>query len=383
MRILRWTLAAAAAMTLIGGAWLAGTTAETPLASADDPTATPTCANPSLRNQYTPVPTSPTHTSTPTAYATCTFVAGGDPAGDSRAVFGIPAYHGATVPLWRVDVNNDGNINSGDRFLVAFFEGGGVMCEYNPCQVPTWTMTPTPTPTSTHTPTPTATPTSTPTNTPTPTPTSAFTVAQLLEDTTGDHDGTLCTGSPPTGISGYDWEFNGRVNNQTTANDEFTSWGTMQWQECGQSAANTIVFLQDLRVYALTTGGWHLYTTQDDPFNWCWERHIDTTTDAAGHGACPESGGGYLMPNGSFSQHWAESTDDVVANDLCHMVLVQMKKSGSGSVMAGTGLDWRSGTSSVGDSWFGTYRLLTTDWKWIGGTSCTSTQLASTPPPLP
>lgn len=207
-----------------------------------------------------------------------------------------------------------------------------------------------------------------------------YDVADLLQDTTGNHDGVLCTGSPPGGVTGFDWQYRGRVNG-ASGPDQFTAWGTVQWVGCGQSAADTTVEVRNLRVYALTLdAGWRLYGSQNNPFNWCGDHYPDTLAYIT---ACTRSGGGWLMPEGARSMHWAESTDAVYANDLCHLVLVEMRKVGGGDVMANTGFDWRNGTSSAGDSWFGSYRRLSDQWRWVGGTSCTATQLAANVPPLP
>lgn len=205
-------------------------------------------------------------------------------------------------------------------------------------------------------------------------------MAQLLADTTGNHDGSLCA-SGAGNVDGFDWQYRGRVNNESGPS-QFTAWGTYQWLNCGQGQANTMVQFRDLRVYALTTGGWHHYAAQNDPFNWCWNRYPDTTT--GDQGACERAGSdGYVMPMGALSGHWSEATDAVAAGDICHLVFIQAKKQGPGEVMANTGFDWRNGNSSAGDSWFGSYRRLTTAWRWIGGTSCTATHFAVDRPPLP
>ncbi|MDP9192317.1 MAG: hypothetical protein M3P06_11520 [Acidobacteriota bacterium] len=188
----------------------------------------------------------------------------------------------------------------------------------------------------------------------------------------------LCEGSPPTGISGYDWQFNGRVKSQTNSLNQFVAWGTVQYRACGQSTANTIVEIRNLRVYALAGGIWRHYTTQNDPFNWCGDHQHDTFAYIT---ACTEVGDGWRMPVGNRSLHWAESTDATFANDACHVVLYETRKIGSGEVMGNSGLDWRNGNSSAGDSWFGSYQRITDTFSTIGGTSCTSQQLASNLPP--
>lgn len=251
----------------------------------------------------------------------------------------------------------------------------------------TGTATPSPSPitptatasatrTSTRTPTPTVPPPAT--VTPTPTGASGYTVDQLISDTTGNHHGTLCTGSPPGGVSGFDWQFRGRVND-AAGPSQFTSWGTVQWRGCGASVANTVVEIRNLRVYAYT-GSWQLYPSQNNPFNWCGDHYPDTTAYVT---ACTRVGNGWRMPTGARSIHWAESTDSVFANDQCHAVFFEMRKIGAGEVMANTGFDWRNGNSSAGDSWFGSYRALTADWKAIGGSSCPASLLRANPPPLP
>lgn len=183
---------------------------------------------------------------------------------------------------------------------------------------------------------------------------------------------------PPNGVSGFDWEFNGRVK-VVSGPSQFTSWGTFQWVNCGASSVNTVVEIRDLRVYAKVAGGWHHYPSQNNPRNWCNNHYPDTLAQV---GPCVESGSqGWVMPTGARSIHWAESTDAVVAGDQCHIVLFQARKSGLGNVMANTGFDWRNGNASAGDSWFGSYRRLSTEWRWIGGTSCTASQLANAPLP--
>lgn len=189
----------------------------------------------------------------------------------------------------------------------------------------------------------------------------------------GDHDAVLCTGAPPNGVSGYDWQFHGRING-VTGPSQFTSWGTIQWLNCGASIANTVVEIRNLEVFALTAGGWHRYTSQVDVFNWCGDHYPDTLRYVT---ACTRVGAGWRMPTGARSIHWAESTDSVVAGDQCHVVMFEARKLGAGQVAANTGFDWRNGTSSAGDSWFGSYRLLGTDWRTIGGSSCSPAQLAA------
>ena len=179
-------------------------------------------------------------------------------------------------------------------------------------------------------------------------------------------------------MAGFDWQFHGRVNSQTNSLNQFTSWGTAQWRACGQSQPNTVVELRNLRVYALADGVWRIYPTQDNPFNWCGEFNPDTLTGGTG---CTRIGDGYRIPVGQRSMHWAESTDATFANDACHVVLYEARKTGAGEVMANTGLDWRNGNQSAGDSWLGSYQALTTTFQIIGGTSCSSQQMASNPPP--
>jgi len=342
-----------AALTVLAAS-MGGGEAHLALAGGDTPTPTPTCQPPQLRQAATPTPPGVPWTSTPVPYATCNFA--GDPAGDPKDG-GQYVYE--TQPWWRADINNSGKIDSLDQLALA-------QC-FN-CFVDTTTPTNTPTATPTFTHTPTHTPTATATATPT-----AYAIRHLISDTKGGHDGTLCE-SGTWNPNGYDWEYGGRALNQTTSATEFTSWGTFQWVECGVDAPNTIVFVQNLEVYGLTSGGWVQVTAQNNPFNWCNDHYPDTYHQID---ECTESGGGWLMPMGEQSIHWAEATDDVVSGDLCYIVLFEAKKSGAGNVMANSGLDWRSGDNSLGDSWFGAYRKLTTNWQTIGGSSCTQGQLST------
>lgn len=248
-----------------------------------------------------------------------------------------------------------------------------------PAFTPTSTFTASPTSAATSTATPTRTPSPSPTRTPTPTaiPTATntptgYNVADLIADTVGSHDGTLCT--PP---SNYDWGLHGRVNGATSSRTEIASWGVVQWRSCGASQPNTVVEFRNLRVYAKVGSGWQLYPDQNDVRNWCGVMLPNTLDYVSG---CAWTGTGYLMPTGQRSLHWGENTTTKIAGALCHVVLVEARSLGTGQVMFGTGLDWRSGNTSVGDSWVGSYRALSSAWRTVGGSSCSAAQLSPPPP---
>ena len=291
----------------------------------------------------------------------------------------------------REDVHRDCGINSGDQLAIAVAMVRGTLT------IPTWTPTPTseppapsatwsstPTITSTASSTPTSTPTNTatitanpttstpvPTSTNTPTSTTTYTVEDLIADSTGPHEGTLCP------LPGYDWEQHGRTHDGIGS--QLAVWGTVQWASCGTSAPGTDYEIRNLRLYGLVGGAWRIYPDQTDPFNWCSLVQPNTYTLAGG---CTRSGLGYRMPSGALAVHWGESTTSTLAGAQCHAMLYEARSTGPGVIMANTGMDWRSGNTSIGDSWFGSYRRLGSAWSTVGGSSCAPSVLRGNPPPL-
>ena len=333
--------------------------------AGEAPTATPTCT---YREVRTPTPADPTQTPTPIPYADCALTT--DPAGDPGG-----AYNLANLPLWRFDVNNSGIIDNTDKALVQAFIGVGV---------PTWTPTPTNTPTFTPTPTNTNTPVPTATNTPT-----GYTVANLLDHSSGSHDGTLCT--PP---ANYDWGTSGRLHGAPGGSiTNIKWWGTAQWTACeGQEAANTYINLQNWRAYSWDGSVWGNGNSTNSygssPNNWCQEIQPNTLNNAENEN-CDGTAAAWLMPVDDPAKtpndraiHWASSSQDMRDNAICHVVLYEAKKTGSGGVMVNTGLDHYVGAEGYdGDAWVGSYVALTTSYQTIGGSNCSSTILNNNSPP--
>ncbi len=202
----------------------------------------------------------------------------------------------------------------------------------------------------------------------------------LLGQTSGNHAGTLCTGAAPSGISGYDWQFHGRAGAPASSRPSIATWGTYQWRNCHQTQPNTFVEVRNLRVYARVGSGWQHYAGQNDPFNWCGNMEVDTF---AHRGDCQRFGNTYQMPtglNGQWVVHWGESDETKKAGLVCQVAMYEARVIGNGQVMANSGLDWRQNNGSFGDSWFGSYVLLTAEWQTIGGTSCSASQLNPPPP---
>lgn len=173
------------------------------------PTATPTCTHQYIRTAITGAGT-PTPTPQSAAFAWCPTFA--DPYGDPRQ---FPAFNGFSVPGWRMDIDNNAIIQSGDQgmlsgaisnpgaYPIPTFSGVAGCHEISTTGIDLGTCTPTATasptntapPGATNTPTLTpcpggctATPTVTATNTPTPTQTGVPTVttaqaAELIQGT--------------------------------------------------------------------------------------------------------------------------------------------------------------------------------------------------------
>lgn len=269
------------------------------------------------------------------------------------------------------DINDSCNVTNTDVALVKAKVG-----VFYPTYTPTFT--PTPVPTATNTPVPTATNT----------PTSGYTVANLLDHSSGSHDGTLCT--PP---ANYDWGTSGRLHGAPGGSiTNIKWWGTAQWTACeGQEAADTYLNLQNWRAYSWDGSAWGNGNSTNSygssPNNWC--QTLDPTTNNGVNEACSGSASSWLMPVDSTnytpndrSLHWASSSQDMRDNAICHVVLYEAKKTGSGNVMVNTGLDHYVGAEGYnGDAWVGSYVALTTSYQTIGGSNCSSTVLNANPPP--
>lgn len=233
----------------------------------------------------------------------------------------------------------------------------------------------------TYTPTFTATPTNTPTATPTATPT--ITVAQLLDHSTGDHDGTLCT--PP---SNYSWGEHGRIHTDAPPSNagKIKWWGTAQWTACdGSEAANTVITFSNGRSYSWDGTDWGT-AYGSSISNWCAELDPPTTDD---YEACTGSGSVWTMPvdDPAWSPedralHWASAAVTIRSGALCHVVLYDVSKTGSGSVMVNTGFDYYTSTEGyIGDAWVGSYVAVTSATRIVGGSNCSESVLTNNPPP--
>ena len=267
----------------------------------------------------------------------------------------------------QADARWDCVINSGDQLIISQHFGNTAN---------TYTPIASNTPTNTPTPTNTGTPTNTPTVTPTP---SGYTIEDLLDDTTAAHEGAICSY-----LSGYSWYSNGRVNSvePPAGVTAFKAWGTAQWAACGDDSPGGNWEIRNLRVLYL--GGdleWHQYSGPN-PFNWC-ARVEANTQDYLNPDECTGATNGWVMVGGENALHWATAQQALASTTYCHIVTYESRATNGAQIMANTGFDWYSGTEVYeGDSWFGSYQLLTADWQIIGGTSCDIDTLQVFPPPL-
>lgn len=234
------------------------------------------------------------------------------------------------------------------------------------------TPTVTPTRTPTRTPTPTSgTPTPVPTATNTPIP-GTYTTADLLYDTSGPHDGTLCYPVPAT----YDWGEHGRAHYglPNPATVYVTGWGTVQWTSCGATVPNTHFYIRNARMMALVPGGWYVYPV--NPANeWCANVNVATN---GGYSDCLGTWDDRVMEAGQRSLHWGSFWQPFRPGTICVAVVYEARSNVAGAIMSQAGWDW----VGHGDAFGGSYRRVTLDWKKMGGTNCTAAQLAAAPPPL-
>lgn len=241
----------------------------------------------------------------------------------------------------------------------------------------TSTHTSTPSPTSTRSPTATTTPTRTPTPTPTPssTPTlspSGYTIANLIADTTGRNDGTLC---PP--VNTYNWGIEGHgLYGEPPEGDQITGWWTAQWISCGASGPGVVLEIRNFRVLGLKTSWLGFMGDWDD---WCATTDPNTTSGYAG---CTFSGAGVAMPTGQRALHGASSRM-ADQNVDCVIVVYEARYTGNTPIMVNAGADHIAGGNILGDMFISKYKRLTnTGWTKLGGSSCSSGQLIANPPPL-
>ena len=257
------------------------------------------------------------------------------------------------------DVNDTCNVTGVDVALVKLKVG----VFYN-----TWTPTPTPTETPTFTPTPL------PTATPTP---DLYTVADLIEQTEGNHDGTLCSG-----YNYGDWETEGRAhyNAPSGGTDQMTAWGVFQGTTCGSFSGNTA------SIRNLSFHGWNGTTWVDYGITgsgWCSVTDPQTVVNQFGCNG-GDSGPTWTLPEPdpvAHALHWASSRDAYISGTTCFVTLFEAKKAGSAGVMANAGADQIDNGNILGDMFLGSFVALTTSYQWIGGTNCTSTVLNANPPP--
>lgn len=254
------------------------------------------------------------------------------------------------------------------------------------------TFTPTPTVTSTATlpslsftltTTATSTPISTPsisstvapspTIPPTPTPTSpsAYSVEDLIFDTTGPHDGTLC--DPPRswswGEHGERQGVNGTGQIPSGAT-QFTAWGVYQQRQCGQSAGGTQIQARNLRILVPS------WSARAGGFEWC---EVRAQTTIGGGQGCSGSAGNWTMPGTDLSLHWATNRR-ALDGASCFVVLVEYRKVGAGQVMANAGADAILSNGTIWGLVVGRFVLLTEDWRQVGASSCSDALLRQNPP---
>lgn len=230
---------------------------------------------------------------------------------------------------------------------------------------PSSSATPTLTPTSTTTATPSPSATSTATRTPTP---SSYTVADLLNDSTGLHAGDIC------GIGGYDWENRGVVQRQAPGSDRIaTGWFVANWN-CGSNVAGVRYQVRNVTLYALTTPGWQVVGSG---IGWCAELNPPTNII---YGGCDTSGD-WAMPNSNRSIHGATSRVSIPSSTQCLVTTGEQRITGSGYVIGNFGADYISAGGGIGGAVVGRFRRLTNDWQFYGASSCPASAFQSNPPP--
>ncbi|HZP93345.1 MAG TPA: hypothetical protein VFB20_10745 [Burkholderiales bacterium] len=204
-----------------------------------------------------------------------------------------------------------------------------------------------------------------------PTPTGTYGVAQLLADSTGPHDGTLC--NPP---ASYDWGQHGRIHPGVASGAKtLRYWSTAQWRACGASSAGVTIEVRNSRVLVWDGAKWQ--QLGGSVTQWC--ATTDPTT-SGGYGGCTAIGSAWAMPQGQRAIHWASFEQTLPPGTQCAVVLLEARS--NGAVMLNTGLDWYGdgGFGYIADAWFGTYRALGPDWRTVGGTNCGSALLTAHPP---
>ena len=237
-----------------------------------------------------------------------------------------------------------------------------------PSPVPTATPSPT---ASAHTATPTSSPTSIATYTATssPVPSSAYTVEDLIADTTGRNDGSVC---PP--VNTYNWGIEGHgLTGRAPQGDQITGWWTAQWVSCGASSPNITLEIRNFRTLGLLSPGWATFGGNWN--NWCATSDPNTVSN---YGGCAFVGSGVAMPMGQRALHGATHR---MADMNVQCVVVVYEARSNGAIMVNAGADHISGGSILGDMFISRYVRLAQVWRTLGATSCTRTQLYSNPPP--
>lgn len=312
---------------------------------------------------------------------------------------GIALFAGALLYVARADgncdqlatdLNHDCAINSGDLGIVA---RDVVLVSF----VPTWTPAPgstsSPEPTAspttgagataTETQTPTSTPSSTPTraasSTPVPTATntpetSSNSVAAILNDSRGNHDGAIC------GVSGYDWEHHGVIHSVGPGGyPQATGWWVAEW-DCGRQQSGVRLEIRSFRAYVLASGTWTRITNGT---TWCQRTPPQTVPNI---GSCPLGGNtGPLwdMPNANEALHGANGHTFLPANVVCILTILEARTNIPARLMLAAGADyWNDAAGSIRAAGFGRFVMLGTDWRFVNFSSCSSATLAANPPPL-
>ena len=238
---------------------------------------------------------------------------------------------------------------------------------------PTSTSTSTPTAHTTATPTATITTANTSTNTATPTlaasatsstvpsstttPTSAYSIENLIADSTGAHD--FCIPVPDS----FDWKDHGRYGDQTrdAGDDQLTGWGVAE-NGCGES--NRTVEIRNVRVYAFT-GSWIQVANQA---TWCVTSNVET------NGAYVDipCGQAWVIP-ADRAIHWATSRVGIPANTICMATFYEAR----GDALVNAGADWIDNGNVAGDHVVGRFIRLTSAWRTIGASGCSEAQLTA------
>ncbi len=328
--------------------------------------------------QRTPTPSDPTQTPTNTPtndQGLCPNWE--DPAGDPSWGFGYnpqgtpeTSYRLSNLPVWRVDVNNDGVVNSGDQAWLAQFITCGTPCKW----VPAATVTPT------------FTSTATPTNTATPTAAAQMTFDEMIQDLTREH--VSCVESAI-----YDFEFGPAIETfqyNESVMDAMTGWATIAWGCDVTTNANVDIEIQNFQIYG------HDY---DDPATWDL---LDEDTVGTSSGWCqiidaPTLGNEFIGTcDGGGDQEpdpWDMPNDldrvlhpgtihltSIPAGTDCVFARYQARMSGSGDIYANAGADFWDDEDNSG-AVVGRYTKLTGQWRWIAASSCLVREVYTDSPP--